>query len=266
MTLDALPAEVLAALEPVRRLTQPSQGATSTVVVAETASGNMAVKYAQGALYGSWLAQEYRVLTVLATMTMSMPIPKPHALVRRDTGITPERWLVMDALPGRPLAEVLDAEHDAATRSALLRAFGSTLAAIHAAPVPSGIARFTPSWLDHMLEEATENLEHFAVDGTPELLAHLRSTPPAPMAPTLIHGDYTLDNVLVEDGRVTGIIDWAGGAAGDPRYDLALAIRPQGAAFRERRANDVQSFFRGYGSAPLRQDDYEYFNGLYEFF
>ena len=40
-----------------------------------------------------------------------------------------------------------------------------------------------------MLEEATENLEHFAVDGTPELLAHLRSTRPPPVATALIHGD-----------------------------------------------------------------------------
>jgi aminoglycoside phosphotransferase (APT) family kinase protein len=187
-------------------------------------------------------------------------------LARRDTGITPERWLVMDCMPGHPLTTVLDAERGAARRATLLRGFGHTLAALHATPIPPGIPRYKPAWLDHMLEEAAENLEHFAVDGTPELLARLRSTRPPPAMPTLIHGDYTIDNVLVDHGQITGVIDWAGGAAGDARYDLALAIRPQREAFRDQRAADLQAFFEGYGSAPLAHDDYEYFNGLYEFF
>lgn len=36
----------------------------------------------------------------------------------------------------------------------------------------------------------------------------------------LVHLDLHTDNVLLEAGRLTGIIDWEGACAGDPRYDL----------------------------------------------
>lgn len=37
----------------------------------------------------------------------------------------------------------------------------------------------------------------------------------------LVHTDYGFSNVLAEDGRVTGVIDWDGVAYGDPLYDVA---------------------------------------------
>ena len=36
----------------------------------------------------------------------------------------------------------------------------------------------------------------------------------------LVHLDLHTDNVLIDDGRLTGIIDWEGACAGDHRYDL----------------------------------------------
>ncbi|WP_371826592.1 phosphotransferase [Ensifer sp. PDNC004] len=36
-----------------------------------------------------------------------------------------------------------------------------------------------------------------------------------------IHGDFGTGNILVDDGNVSGIIDFAGCAIGDPAYDLA---------------------------------------------
>lgn len=82
---------------------------------------------------------------------------------------------------------------------------------------------------------------------------------------TFIHGDFTIDNVLVSNAVVTGIIDWAGGVYGDPRYDVSLAIRPKLNAFETGR--DIQIFFEGYGQKIIDEEDYNYFaNGLYEFF
>lgn len=264
LTLDELPGDIRQALGDVQRLRPLPQGMTSTVAVADTPSGARVIKRARGTLYGGWLAKEHRVLSALATTVL--PTPRPYAFARRDTGVAPERWLVMDFLPGQPLATMLDAERDVAKRAALLRVFGQTLATIHAALVPAGIQEPGPTWLAYMLDEAAENLEHFNVDGTPELLARLRAAPPQPVAATLIHGDYTLDNVLVEAGRVTGVIDWSGGAIGDPRYDLALATRPQREAFSEQRDAELQAFYEGYERAPLAQDEFDYFKGLYEFF
>ena len=261
---DQLPTELQSVLGPVQEWVSPPQGMTSRVAVARTAHGSFAVKYAAGALYGSWLFREYRVLSALAPLGLTAP--KPYAFARRDTGVTPERWLLMDALPGETLSAVLLKTNDTATRLALLKNFGQTLARIHAMPIPAGLPQPKPTWLDSMLEEAGENLEHFSVDGTPELLARLRQTRPQSISPTVIHGDYTLDNVMVDAGRVTGVIDWSGGSVGDPRYDLALATRPQPEAFGNQREADLQAFYEGYNAPPLSQRDFDYFSGLYEFF
>src|SRR6266481_5641692 len=40
----------------------------------------------------------------------------------------------------------------------------------------------------------------------------------------LIHGDYCLPNVLVEEGRLSGLIDLGGAGLGDPQDDLAAGV------------------------------------------
>jgi aminoglycoside phosphotransferase len=40
----------------------------------------------------------------------------------------------------------------------------------------------------------------------------------------LIHGDYCLPNVLVKDGRLSGLIDVGGSGLGDPQDDLAAGV------------------------------------------
>jgi aminoglycoside phosphotransferase len=40
----------------------------------------------------------------------------------------------------------------------------------------------------------------------------------------LIHGDYCLPNVLVVDGRLSGLIDVGGAGLGDPQDDLAAGV------------------------------------------
>ena len=37
---------------------------------------------------------------------------------------------------------------------------------------------------------------------------------------SLVHGDYGLNNLLIEDERVTGILDWEHSHVGNPSYDL----------------------------------------------
>ena len=46
----------------------------------------------------------------------------------------------------------------------------------------------------------------------------------------LVHNDYQFENVIVDDGRITGVIDWANALYGDPLYDVAwlgwISIHP----------------------------------------
>jgi kanamycin kinase len=40
----------------------------------------------------------------------------------------------------------------------------------------------------------------------------------------LVHGDFCLPNVLVEDGRLSALVDVGGAGLGDPRVDLAAGV------------------------------------------
>ncbi len=153
---------------------------------------------------------------------------------------------------------------DVKMRRKLLYSFGEVLSQIHSISPPAEMLEDKRPWIDRKLDEAEFYLSNYKVDGTPELLKQLRTNRPHQVQPTLIHGDFTLDNVLVQGDAVTGIIDWAGGAYGDPRYDIALAIRPDPDCFDVEK--DIYAFFEGSGSSPLSCEEYDYFNGIYEFF
>jgi len=260
-----LPEELRDFLGAIDVLRYPPQGCTSQVAIVVSARGQFVVKRALGEQWCQWLTREERTLRALAFS--GLPIPQPRKFIptteSAKTGES-EAWLVMDVLPGESIGNALAEEGDSAQRQSLLRAFGRTLRVIHQTPVPPSLASVGRSWLDTMLAEAADNLARFTVDGTPALLDSLRRNRPPKVAQTLIHGDYTLDNVLVRDGQVIGIIDWPSGGFGDPRYDLALATRPDDDIFQS--PADLQSFYAGYAGTPLSPEVQAYFIGLYEFF
>ena len=113
-----------------------------------------------------------------------------------------------------------------------------------------------------MLAEAEQNLAW--CDGTVELLADLRHRRPEAVPDVLIHGDLALDNVLVAGEDTMSLIDWSGGAQGDPRYDLALALdMARTSSWVE---SDVAAFFGGGRRITPDGATRRWFEDLYEFF
>jgi aminoglycoside phosphotransferase (APT) family kinase protein len=56
------------------------------------------------------------------------------------------------------------------------------------------------------------------------LVKHL---PPEPMQPGIVHGDFKLDNILLDPldiGRLVAIFDWEMAALGDPLVDLGIVL------------------------------------------
>jgi aminoglycoside phosphotransferase (APT) family kinase protein len=238
----------------------PKQGYTSDVGIIETANGTYVVKRAKGERFCASLAKDAKVLTCLSST--ALPIPTLYRF--HETKHKKEAWALLEYIEGETLRQALEKETNEAKRQEMIFRFGEMLAKIHSTPCPRELIGQKP-WLDEMLEKAAYHLAHDHVDGTAELLDELMKKRPAPCPPTLIHGDFTIDNVLVRDGNIAGVIDWSGGAFGDPRYDAALAIRPKRNAFQHE--SDVIVFFEGYGQKPITKEEYEYFaNGLYEFF
>lgn len=90
----------------------------------------------------------------------------------------------------------------------LARLFGRAQAQVHAISPPSALRQEAPAgWLGRVGPDHTSLAERAAA-----LL---------PSTDALIHMDYHPLNVISDGQSVTGIVDWAGAAAGDRRADLA---------------------------------------------
>ncbi len=89
-------------------------------------------------------------------------------------------------------------------------AFGQTQAAMHALPVPDALYDRDGQWIS------------LAGDGEMPLQDRVRIGATAP--PALLHLDYHPRNVMVENGIVTGVLDWTNVGVGDARADWARTL------------------------------------------
>ena len=259
MKIQDIPIEILDQIGEIRRITFPRQGHTSIVAILDTPDQKYIIKKTENDLYNEWLSKEYNVLQYLCDT--GLPIPKAYSFCAENQS----RWLLMDYMDGISLREFLSREPELKEKEKAIFNFGRCLKRIHECACPIELLKNARPWLDSMLIKAEYNLTHFAVDGSEELLTRLKEEKPKPIENTLIHGDFTIDNVLVNESNIVGVIDWSGAAFGDPRYDVALAIRPKHNAFENER--DQEIFFEAYGKLRITDEEYDYFeNGIYNFF
>ena len=74
------------------------------------------------------------------------------------------------------------------------------------------------------IEFVTANFEAFGDHGTKDALAWVTENEPTPVdRPSIIHGDLWPANVLMQQGHLTGLVDWTMAGIGDPALDLGFA-------------------------------------------
>lgn len=258
--IEEIPYEIQAYLQNINSMKFPRQGHASNVAIIENNQGLHVLKRAKGQ-FSSWLMKEVAIINCLTSKT-NLPIPQVKLAIEQKA--SNESWALIEFLQGETIRNALANERKQEKRQQIIFNFGQILQRIHSTPCPNELRGEQP-WLKQMLKQARYNFNNNQADGTQELLEKIQATQPSYVKQTLIHGDFTIDNILVENGIITGIIDWSGGAFGDPRYDLSLAIRPKPNAFDN--DMDKQIFFEGYGERVMDDEIYHYFaDGLYEFF
>jgi hygromycin-B 4-O-kinase len=141
-------------------------------------------------------------------------------------------FCVSELLPGRSMQRLRGTELAGAAQAAI-----SSLEMIHAQSVgevrgcgswfSEGPEPF-PTWRHALAAICDESIHHWAewptdlrVRITPILDRIGRLTPDCPDLRQLIHGDFGPGNILISNGRVTGILDWEKSAIGDPYWDFA---------------------------------------------
>ncbi|MFJ2830957.1 phosphotransferase family protein [Streptomyces sp. NPDC087263] len=175
------------------------------------------------------MKREHRVISAL--YPTAVPVPRP-VLLCEDESVLGSPFYVMEFVEGTPYrtAEQLAPLGPQRTRDAVL-GLVNTLVELHAVdPAEVGLTDFgrPEGFLERQLRrwgkqlEASRNRELAGID---ELHAALGRALPDSPAPTVVHGDYRLDNVLIgADDRINAILDWEMSTLGDPLTDLGLLV------------------------------------------
>ena len=160
--------------------------------------------------------------------------PEVHVLCE-DATVLGEPFFIMERRRGVILREEIPAGFMAvATHPRLIsEAFLKSLVTLHSIDIaapdvqqlgkPEGyVERQVHGWANRWERAKTEEVSE--LDRVAQWLA---AKIPAPLAPSLIHNDYKLDNIMLSPdspGRVEAVLDWEMATIGDPLSDLGLTL------------------------------------------
>ncbi|MBP2383000.1 phosphotransferase family protein [Brachybacterium sacelli] len=182
----------------------------------------------------------YRHEAAVADLLAGSDVPHARHLAH---GHGPDgTWYVAERLPGRTLYEAWPTA-DPPTRRAMIEDLGAALRALHRVPVPAGLL---PPWLADAIAGTPWPAYHPPVVGAalqrveaarrlpghdPRLLTDVAEWIRERLAlfaadeAVLVHGDLHGSNVMVDHGRVTGLIDFAEALAQPADVELDTVLR-----------------------------------------
>ncbi len=169
-----------------------------------------------------------REARLLAGVAGDVPVPAVIA-VCEDITVTGAPFVVLEYLDGLALRDPagVEASLTVAERAAVGPALIDALVALHRVdPARLGLGKLAER-RDHVsrqLHRWEENWRRTATRALPDLQqAHalLSARIPEQERSTIVHGDFRLDNCLIDrTGRVHGVLDWELATLGDPLVDL----------------------------------------------
>ncbi len=166
------------------------------------------------------VSHEQHWLPALAAQ-LPLPIPAPVRTGRPGLGY-PWPWSIVPYLPGQVAALTPPADPAAAAVS-----LGGFLAALHTPAPPDAPGNpFRGVPLADRTDTVMQNLSLVAdqvdVRAVRRMWATALSAPRWRQPPVWVHGDLHPANILVHDGRISGVIDFGDLTAGDPAADLSV--------------------------------------------
>jgi len=180
------------------------------------------LKVGQGAVAGDVTDEMVR----LRWLAGHLPVPR----LIRFLADADAAWLLTEALPGVTAYQVLEAANGAGAVAGVVDALADWLMRLHAIP-----AETCPFNADHRLRLrlARRRVEAGLVDedefdperagwSAARLWDEMQALLPLGGEAVVTHGDYSLDNILLRDGRVTGCIDLGRLGVADRYQDLAI--------------------------------------------
>jgi macrolide phosphotransferase len=220
LALAALADAAVKGLVPVAVRDQPTATKDIDSAVVEDDTGRQwIVRCPRTAAAGARLEAEGRLLTALAGwLPYTVPAVEGSATLKEGG-----RAVVHRTLPGAPV-DLDGLEPDGPLTAAL----GRALAALHDVPdrliEDAGLPGYTA---DEYRQRRLAEVDRAAVSGhVPSALLSrweqaLEEAGAWRFVPCVVHGDLAPENVLVDDKRVTGMLEWAETRIADPADDFA---------------------------------------------
>ena len=165
-----------------------------------------------------------------------LPTPKPYWF-EGDAKILGGPFLVMERVPGtcpNPWGREGRAFYAAAAARGILPAsFTATLATLHTLDwraagldflgVPAAGGGFARREIAKWRELIAAS-EHPPEPILTDLIGWLEANAPPTARTTLVHGAYRTGNLLIQDDRISAVLDWELQVLGDPMYDVAYVL------------------------------------------
>jgi aminoglycoside phosphotransferase (APT) family kinase protein len=175
------------------------------------------------------MGREHRLLAALSPT--DVPVPRP--LLLAGTEVIGAPFYIMEFADGqvlrdRPQLEQLDATAATALASELIDVL-TRLHRLDPEQVGLGDLGRPDGYLERQLRRWGRQLESSRSRDLPELTRlgkRLAARIPVSQAASIVHGDYRLDNVVVDPvhGHIVAVLDWEMATLGDPLADLASTV------------------------------------------
>ena len=203
------------------------------------------------------MTREFTVISALK----DTDVPVPDAIhLCTDENVIGAPFYVMERLKGHilrsewPPGYADTAEQKRAIGEGLVR----TLADIHAVDWKAvGLEEFghPDGFMERQVRRWKQQWERSVTRPLPamdELIEKLEAKIPESPAPTIVHGDFRVDNTILdpnEPGKIVGVLDWEMSTLGDPLADLGLTLCywPN--------EGDVDEFKKAFGQITVTEAD-----------
>ncbi len=156
--------------------------------------------------------------------------PVPRVVGQFDTGIANRSFNGMERIAGHSMMDEVELTEAATVKlTTWLAKIHTWLHQIPSGPViealeQAGLPRHRFStegrlrYMSRYFEDKTFDALRPAFDWL------VRNKPAEQTSPVVCHGDFHPGNIMVEDGHVTGVIDWPAAAFADPELDVAATL------------------------------------------
>lgn len=206
------------------------------------------------------LAEQFRVLTCLNTTDVPAPVVYWY---EDDPAVLGAPALVMERVPGECPSPWRRAGREfyaaAADRGELPVSFTDALASIHNVDWQAagldflGVPGEGDDFARREIAKWKALIDESGHPGHPildDLIGWLEANAPATDRLTLVHGAYRTGNVLIDDDKVSAVLDWELQVIGDPMYDVAYMLTELNRTDTELLSNVVprELFFERYQS------------------